>query len=136
LNVTNTGVSAFTAGDSFKLFAAENYAGAFANLVLPPLPANLAWNTHALNLNGTLSVIAVPGPVIGPVSISGGSLIFTGSAGAAYASYYLLATTNLAVPVANWTRLLTNQFDAAGNFNFIRPLNPDSPPLFYRLQVP
>jgi hypothetical protein len=74
--------------------------------------------------------------VIGPVSISGGGLVVTGRAGAPLASYYLLATTNLAGPVSNWTRLLTNQFDAAGNFNFIRPLNPNSPPLFYRLQVP
>jgi rhamnogalacturonan endolyase len=136
LNLTNIGTAALATGDRFNLWTADNYAGAFANLVLPPLPANLAWNTNALNLNGTLSVVAAPGPVIGPVSISGGGLVVTGRAGAPLASYYLLATTNLAGPVSNWTRLLTNQFDAAGNFNFIRPLNPNSPPLFYRLQVP
>jgi beta-galactosidase len=136
LNVTNTGVSAFTAGDSFKLFTAENYTGVFANMVLPPLPANLVWNTHALNLNGTLSVVAAPGPLIGSVSISGGGLVVTGRAGAAHASYYLLTSTNLAAPVSSWPRLLTNQFDAAGNFNFTNPRDPGVPRQFYQLQLP
>jgi hypothetical protein len=51
-------------------------------------------------------------------------------------SYYLLASTNIAMSFSNWTRLLTNQFDNSGNFNFTNAMNPDSPQNFYRLQLP
>jgi len=44
-------------GDSFKLFAASEYNGAFEHFTLPPLPPHLAWNTRALT-NGFLSVIS------------------------------------------------------------------------------
>ena len=36
---------------------------------------------------------------------------------------------------ANWLRLLTNQFDNAGNFNFTNPPNTNWPLGFYLLQV-
>ena len=54
LIITNIGADALAAGDSFKLFNAASYSGAFASAVLPPLPAGLAWNTNSLNTNGTL----------------------------------------------------------------------------------
>ncbi|NGO40452.1 hypothetical protein G4L39_13775, partial [Limisphaera ngatamarikiensis] len=57
LVVTNLG-GTLSAGDSFKLFDARVYAGAFSNFALPPLPAGLAWDTSALNTNGTLRVVA------------------------------------------------------------------------------
>jgi hypothetical protein len=47
LIVTNIGVVALAAGDSFKLFNAASYSGAFAKVILPPLPAGLGWNTNA-----------------------------------------------------------------------------------------
>ena len=46
LNVTNLGVAAFANGDSFKLFNATTYNGAFASVVLPSLPVGLAWSTN------------------------------------------------------------------------------------------
>lgn len=55
LQVTNLGVTALAAGDTFPIFSAANFTGAFSNLVLPPLGANLYW-TNALALNGSLSV--------------------------------------------------------------------------------
>jgi hypothetical protein len=39
-------------------------------------------------------------------------------------------------PLSHWTRLLTNQFDAVGNFNFTNSLSPSSPQNFYLLQLP
>ena len=56
LIVTNLG-GALTNGDSFKLFNAATFAGAFAGCTLPPLPSGLVWDTSALNRSGTLSVI-------------------------------------------------------------------------------
>jgi hypothetical protein len=137
LTVSNLG-PALAAGNSFNLFNAAGYSGAFANIVLPALAAGLGWNTNALNTNGTLSVVVTASPQIGAISISGdgSSLIFGGTGGVANANYYLLATTNLALPLANWTPVLTNQFDNNGNFNFTNPMDTNAPQNFYRLQLP
>jgi uncharacterized protein with beta-barrel porin domain len=136
LVVTNIGASALAAGDSFVLFNAAGYSGAFANLILPPLPVGLAWNTNALYTAGTVSVVITARPAIGSIVISGNSLVFSGTGGVGNANYYLLGTTNLAAPLTNWPRLLTNQFDAAGNFNFTNGLDTSAPQNFYLLQVP
>jgi autotransporter-associated beta strand protein len=136
LIVTNIGVAALTNGDSFTLFNAASYSGGFAKVILPPLPAGLGWNTNALNSSGTLSVVIIAKPVIGTVSISGGGLALAGTGGVANANFYLLGSTNLSTPVSNWTRLLTNQFDGSGNFNFTTAMNTNSPQSFYLLQLP
>ena len=135
LNVTNIGAAAFIAGDSFKLFISTNYSGAFAGYVLPPLTTNLVWNTNTLNLSGTLSVAAYLPPVIGTLNATGQNLNFSGSGGIAYWTYYVLATTNLAA--GQWTPVATNQFDASGHFNMTltNAISPNSPQIFYRLQL-
>jgi rhamnogalacturonan endolyase len=136
LNVTNIGVANLTSGDSFKLFTTTNYSGGFSNFVLPPLPAGLGWNTSALNTSGVLSVVVNAKPVIGNISISPAGLSLSGSGGVASAYFYLLASTNLATPLTNWTLLSTNQFDTNGNFNFTNSMNTNSPQSFYLLQLP
>jgi hypothetical protein len=75
-------------------------------------------------------------PVFKPITASDGNLSFSGTGGPTNVPYYVLMTTNLALPVANWTRLATNQFDASGSFNFSNTINPDAPQTFYRLQLP
>jgi autotransporter-associated beta strand protein len=136
LNVTNIGVTALAAGDSFKLFNATSYSGSFATVKLPPLPAGLGWNTNNLNIGGALSVVVTAKPVIGPFSIFGNAFVFAGTGGVANANFCLLGTTNLAGPLNNWTCLLTNQFDNSGNFNFTNALDPNWPQGFYLLQLP
>jgi alpha-L-fucosidase len=49
--------------------------------------------------------------------------------------YTCQTSSNLAMPASNWTRLLTNQFDESGNFNFTNPPAASPPPSFYRLQL-
>ncbi len=133
LIVTNIGATALAAGDRFKLFNAASYSGAFASVILPSLPAGLGWNTNALNTAGTLSVVVATAPVIQPFSAFASGGVFAGTGGVANASYYLLTSSNLAVPSSNWPRLLTNQFDESGNFNFTNPPAASPPPSFYRL---
>jgi hypothetical protein len=89
-----------------------------------------------VNTNGTLSVVVTARPFVGRAAVAGNGFWFSGTGGVASANYYLVGTTNLATPLSNWTRLLTNQFDAAGNFNFTNPMNPSWPQSYYRLQVP
>jgi len=131
LIVNNLGGAPLAAGDTFKLFNAASYTGAFSNVKLPSLPFGLAWNTNSLNTAGTISVVLTTTPVIGSVSISGGGLGLSGTGGVGGANFILLGTTNLGGP---WTPLLTNQFDTGGNFNFTNTIGAN-PQDFYRLQL-
>ena len=134
LIVTNVGGAQLAAGDSFKLFNAASYSGAFSSVKLPALPFGLAWNTNSLNTAGTISVVLTTTPVIGNISISGNGLGLSGTGGVGNASFYLLGTTNLTAPLNNWTRLLTNQFDSGGNFNFTNATGTNDQN-YYRLQL-
>jgi autotransporter-associated beta strand protein len=131
LIVTNSGATALAAGNSFKLFNAGSYNGAFPNVILPALNPGLSWNTNALTTSGVITV--VPPPVINSISWSGNNFGFNITGGIAGASFYVLASTNVAAPLSNWTPLLTNQFDNYGNFNFTTDPATNAQN-FYRLQ--
>jgi hypothetical protein len=136
LVITNLGTNAFSAGDSFKLFNAAVYNGAFTNIV-PAIPAvNLAWNTNSLT-NGVLSIVAAPTPPpkFGGLNFSGGNLVFSGTSGVPGWTYYVLASTNMASPLSQWQRIATNPFDGNGNFNFTNPPDPNAPQTFFLLKL-
>jgi hypothetical protein len=132
--------SALTIGDSFKLFSAGSYSGAFADIVPanPNSDPSLAWNTANLTINGTLSVVSAsaPGPTIGAITINGGNIILSGTNNAgAGGTYSVLTSTNVALPIASWTVLGTGNFDSSGNFSFTNGA-PTGAQQFYLLQVP
>lgn len=58
LVVTNLD-GALAVGDSFKVFGATNYNGAFSSLVLPPLAPGLMWRNNLL-VDGSIEVIVIP----------------------------------------------------------------------------
>jgi autotransporter-associated beta strand protein len=133
LNVTNIGVVALASGDSFKLFNATSYSGSFAGFVLPPLTGNLVWYTNTLASSGTLSVVTLTAPTITGITIAGGQLTLSGSGGLNSWPFMLLASTNLTA--AEWTPVATNQFNTSGNFSLTNTISPNSPQMFYKLQV-
>ena len=137
LVVTNIS-GGLSAGDSFKLFDAPGYLSSFSTVILPPLDAGLAW-TNQLSTSGTIAVVSTAPanpPVFGAVSTIGSNLMMSGSNGTPNASFYTLTATNVTLPLANWSRVATNQFDANGIFNLTNPIDPTTPQLFYRLQLP
>ncbi|HTX21138.1 MAG TPA: NPCBM/NEW2 domain-containing protein [Candidatus Aquilonibacter sp.] len=136
LVITNLGAVPFAAGDSFKLFNAIGYAGAFTNIV-PAIPAvNLAWNTNNLS-SGILSIMSssTPPPKFENMAANGNNFIFSGTNGVPNWTYYVLASTNLDLPLTDWTIVSTNAFDGGGNFNFTNLQNPMSPQTFYLLKL-
>lgn len=58
LEISNLGNS-LAAGDSFKLFNANNYSGDFSAIIPAAPRAGLAWNTSQLDVDGRLAVITV-----------------------------------------------------------------------------
>lgn len=135
LVVTSTGSGALTNGDIFQLFNAGSYSGAFAGYTLPPLTVGLVWNTNTVPIAGTLSVVKLTSPVLATPGFAGGNLVLSGSGGVDSWPYFLLASTNLGLPAAQWTRVATNQFDRNGNFILTNPVTAASPQMFYRVQL-
>ena len=138
LAVTNVGTNAFAAGDSFKIFTAAGYSGAFTGVV-PAIPGiNLAWNTNSLGSDGTLSVVASPtsSPQIVTSTMNGNNFVFSGSNGVPGWPYWVLSSTNLMLPTTNWSLISTGAFDASGNFIFTNPVDAGAPQNFYLLELP
>jgi len=136
LVVTNLS-GTFIGGETFKLFNAASYSGMFATN-LPALAAGLVWNTNNLTVNGTISinVITLPPPTIASVVQSGTNLVFSGTNNfGGNGAYYVLASTNVALPRSSWTRISTNNF-VGGAFSVSTPITPGTPQRFYTLQLP
>jgi autotransporter-associated beta strand protein len=135
LIITNIGGTALAAGDSFTLFAFRSAAGAFAAIV-PPYPGpGLRWDTNSLTSSGAVKVVKAPLPGMSAATLAGPSVVITGT-GETNGAYYVLTSTNLAQPATQWTRIATNQFDAAGRFNFTNAINSTLTQQFFRLQIP
>jgi len=128
--VTNLG-PALALGNSFKLFSQPVLNGGTMGVV----GCGVAWNNH-LAVDGTISVAALtlPQPVITTVSLNGTSLVLTGNNGYTSGGYYVLSTTNLAVPRANWTRVSTNVFGGA-SFSVTNTVAPGAPESFFTIQL-
>ena len=73
---------------------------------------------------------------VAAVPAGGTGLALSGSNGVPGWPYYVLASTNLALPVSQWPVAATNAFDADGNFNFTSSQWTNSPGRFFILQMP
>ncbi len=133
LAVTNIGTT-LRSGDSFVLFGGP-LTGSITPASLPPLWPGLSWNTASLNTAGSISVTGslIPPSIIG-TGVSGGNFFLSGSGGVAGATYYVLGSTNVALPLASWSRVATNVFDPSGGFAFTN--NTAKPQQFFTIQVP
>src|ERR1039458_3376436 len=141
LTVTTTG-SLPIAGDAFNLFSAASFTGGFTTINLPSLSTNLSWDTSRLSVDGSITVItnnvapSTP-PSFGSIALrSGTNVIINGSGGTSNGVYYVLSSTNLNLPLANWTMIGgANLFDTNGNFNFTNTMNPARPAQFFALSL-
>jgi len=136
LTVSKLGPDALSAGDQFILFSADEYAGAFSSVALPALGSGLGW-TNCLVQDGSIAVVEAARPLqFTSVTGTDSQLQFSGSGGAFNGAYHVLAATNVALPLAQWTPIATNLFDNAGNFHFTNTIAPGVPQKFYRLRFP
>ena len=133
---TLAGAAPLAGGEVFRLFSAGTVSGVFASVALPALGQGLVWNTSRLYVDGTVSVSSTNPPEIGSLTLVGTNLVLTGSGGTPGGTYYVLASTNVALPAAQWPPIATNQFDAGGDFILTVPIVPSLSERFYRLQVP
>jgi autotransporter-associated beta strand protein len=132
LNLSNL-AGTLTAGNSFKLFSAAAYLGAFTSIAPATTGTGLAWDTSQLPVNGTLRIAALPKPIISGLTISGGNVVVSGANGTPGGPHYILTSTNPATPLATWQRMLTNIFDSNGRFSFTN--STANPQQFFAIQA-
>jgi hypothetical protein len=88
---------------------------------------------------GSVDLLAVQfptnGPKFGSARWMGTNLVVSGTNGVSNWPYMVLASTNLALPPAQWSRVATNACDGAGDFVFTNSANPGLSRRFYRLQL-
>jgi autotransporter-associated beta strand protein len=128
--------SSYNVGDKFKLFSAHSYGGSFAN-ILPALPnggSEVGWDLSYLTIDGTLRVGALR-PWIGSYQVSGGAITITGLAGQPNSPYNLLSSTNVALPVSQWTTNQTGVMNNDGTFSVTATVDPNKPQEFFRIQM-
>ena len=135
LVVTNSGGSAFAAGDSFALFSAAGYNGAFGSINLPALSPGLLWSTFRLAVDGTLGVLSTNPPAINNVSVADNNLVLQGTNGTPNWSYTILSSTDLTLPQAQWLVAGTGFFDGGGNFTWTNIPSANNPQQFYVIKV-
>jgi hypothetical protein len=117
------------AGNTFKLFnSAAPGTGNFASVMI--LPAGSGTFNPA---TGTLTITSSGSMKINPPTVSNGNLILTGT-GAPNTGYTLLSSTNVALPLSQWTTNATGTFGAGGTSSNAIPL--DSTNRFFLLRQP
>jgi hypothetical protein len=125
------------AGDAIKLFSFTSATGSFTAFD-PPTPGDgLVWDSSTLRTDGNIRVSVAPAaqPQFSSVVLSGNQLIISGTNGSASGNYYVLASTNLALPLSSWTSIATDTF-VNGNFSFTNTIDPNLSRQFYIIQVP
>jgi hypothetical protein len=111
--------------------AQTNNSGAYTVVI-----TNIAGSVTSSN---ALLTVIVPSPSFGNIQAESGvsgSFILSGAGGASNGTYYVLISTNLLLPLTNWTSIATNQFDSEGDFIFTNTAQTNVPQLFYLLQLP
>jgi alpha-galactosidase len=105
--------------------------GTFANSYGARIPA------HGVQLLKVVqSVLPAMPPVFDVPVVQNGNLILSGTGGSANGTYYVLSSTNPALPLNSWMVSATNQMDSNGIFLFTNALPAGVPQMFYRLRLP
>jgi hypothetical protein len=116
-----------TASVTFNTAGTQNLTNTDAASILLPYTSSTV----------TVQSSSTPRPVITSISLSGANLIVNGSNGAAV-TYYLLMSTNVALPLNQWTPVATNTLIGSGSFTMTctNAVSAGTPQQFYILQVP
>jgi PKD repeat protein len=100
--------------------------------------------TVSLTANGTSGsstnkqanyIVVSPAPKLGNLSLNAGKLTLGGTNGPTGVQYRILTTTNLTLPPANWTPVLTNTIPSTGFYGYTNSF-PTNQAAYFRLVSP
>jgi parallel beta-helix repeat protein/autotransporter-associated beta strand protein len=136
LTINNTGTPLSAGTYSIIAAGGGNVAGTVPSSFTVTGGGIATGASAALRISGAALelVVTVPVPHISGININGTTLTMTATNGAADGRFVLLGTTNLTLPLDQWTPILTNQFDGTGNLSLVTNIiNPNNPLEFYIL---
>ena len=157
-NIFLNGSSTVKIADAVNLVAANEYplvqiggsihtnSGSGFSLSLPGgVSGHLTNDTAIIPGYSTLALVVTsivpytPPSTISSIVVSGNNLVINAAGGTPGATVNVLSTTNLAVPLAQWTTNSTTSFDGSGdliNYTITGALSSGLPKQFYLLQQP
>ncbi len=127
-----------------------NHPNASGIFETPPTPGNPGqadlglWNVFAnpdfpapqTGLQQILpQLLSVPSPQISAAGMNANIFHFSGTNGSPGGIYYVLATTNMLLPLAGWMVISTNNFDGEGRFSFTDAASPNLQRKYYALML-
>jgi hypothetical protein len=93
------------------------------------------YGVSATNAADLFAYVATP--EILRVAASNGNFIASGTFnGGAGETYHIITSTNLLLPLTNWTVFTSGSFDSNGNFSFTNAISLTNPGMYYLLRVP
>ena len=81
-----------------------------------------------------IALVVKPQPAIVAASLAGGSFLMSGTNGFANATFYLLGSSNVMLPLSQWTPLATNVFSTNGSFGVTNTINSGASQQFFMIQ--
>ncbi len=129
LVVTNVGTLLYP-GDTFDLFdGAIPELSTFDTVVLPNY---YEWDTSRLTVDGTVRVVRSLMP---PLSVrrDGINLVLSATNGIPGGPLSILSSTNIALPLSDWSVVITDSFDWEGKYSLTITIDPAEPRRFYLL---
>jgi alpha-L-fucosidase len=93
--------------------------------------------TNRGNINAVVVRSVAPGGiVVNAAPAPGGNVLLSGGGGVPGETYYVLGTTNVGLPLPDWTIMSTGSFNPGGNFRFTNAINRAGRGSFFRLELP
>jgi len=121
------------AGDSYTVLNYGSFSGNFTGFNLPAVFDQPTASLACQPVFGINSLTLVVQPLI---VLPGTNLVLNAN-GAPGSEVVLLSSTNLAIPVANWTPVVTNTFDnLTGYFSFTNGMGANKPHEFFIFKLP
>lgn len=105
-----------------SVFANDAQSGGEVTLFLTAIDPKIGFTFNSRSF-GTIStrpfleISAAPVPGITGVNVSGTNVTLSATNGDAGGTYFVLSSTNIALPFSQWTTVATNTLTAGGNFN-------------------
>lgn len=100
------------------------------------LSANFFAATNGTFASVTIVEIAFTPTITQGITRAGNQVIINGAGGLAGAPYRILTTTNVALPITQWTPMATNQFGVSGVFSYTNVIPPNTPAQYFRVSMP
>lgn len=133
LAVTNLG--GLAAGTFTVITYGGTLSGGVPALVLPAGVLGSIDTSSSGQVNVVITAVTQTSPAIASVSAEAGNLVIAGTNGVPNGSYYVLTSTNVALPASQWQPVATNQFDASGAFAWTNAIG-NGPQSYFRLKLP